>query len=527
MLKLWTKISYAGVKSEMGYETKRRIILLNRIATLLFLIVFTLRTVVISLGFQNLSMDSLGPYFSMLAIFLIPFLNVKGYYKASALIFSIITPVAFLFFGIISQNSIEVVNINHYYLPRLFILACIVIPLILIDTKNKIHLSIAITVNFMCIIFFDNAIKILGVPLNPSEVDFNNYSSISIVMLLPAILMVMAFLFLANLNKKYESQIIGLNINLKQRNRDLSKQKNIITSKNSELEQFNEEIISQRDLIAQKSDELENAKHKIELINKQLMDSISYAKDIQKAVLDKEELPGGYFHDSFIFYKPKSHVSGDFYLYKQLNINNKNCLIVTAVDCTGHGVPGGFLSMLGITLLNEILHNNTIENAASVLSKLREKIKITLNQTGKFTEQKDGMDMALCIFYPDTKEMEYAGARLPLCIINKSNEMQIIKADRQPIGVFLKEKDFTNHHIKLNEGEMVYIFSDGIQDQFGGPIGNKLKFRGLQELLKSISQKTCPDQKSHIASFINEWIHADKARVFEQIDDIVMIGMKV
>lgn len=527
MLKLWTALSLAGVKNEMGFETKRRVILLNRIAISLFLIVFTLRTTVIFVGYQDFSFQSLVPYLGIFSILSIIYFNKKGFYKKTAFIFSAISPVCFLFFSVVSQNTINVIHINHYYIPRLFILASVIIPLVLIDSRNTLQIIIAVLINIICILMFDTAVKYIGVPLNPNKLNFAGYESVSLIMILPSFLIVMAFLFLTNLNRKYEKQIIAKNKELEQVNEELLLQKDLITTKHNELELVNEEITCQRDLISEKSNELELANSKIEAINKKLIDSIYYAKDIQHAVMGKEELPENYFNDNFIYFKPQSQVSGDFYYYKEVLINNKHCLLVAAVDCTGHGVPGGFLSMLGITLLNEILQNKNITNAADILNLLRVKIKTALNQTGKLLEQKDGMDMALCIYCKENKELNYAGARMPLCIITKTGELKTIKGDRQPIGVFLKEKAFKNHHIKLNINDMVYIFSDGIQDQFGGSEGKKLKFVNLKNFLSDIAPLPCHEQKEQTKHFLNDWINNYSNTSKEQIDDIVLIGMRV
>lgn len=513
MRKLWNSLSYAGVAEGMRFEIKRRVILLNRIAISLFLIVFTLRTIVILLGFQQFSLQSLFPYVGMLGIFSIPLLNKKGYYRINSFIFSLVTPICFLFFSAISQHANSVININHYFLPRIFILASIVLPLILIDNKDKWLLFVAIFVNLSCIVFYDNAVDLIGIPFDPDLVSFNSYETISRVMLLPAIFMVLGFLFLTKLNRQYESQIIGLNSDLKHTN--------------NELEQFNEEITSQRDLIHLKNSQLEKASKKIEFINKQLTESIMYAENIQRAVLHEEQLPKGYFRESFIFFKPKQHVSGDFYFYKEFQINSMPCIIVSAVDCTGHGVPGGFLSMLGVTLINEVLQNESISNAADILNKLRSRIKSTLNQTGKFMEQRDGMDMALCVYFPESKELHFAGARNPLFIVQPDGELMEFKGDRQPIGIYAKEKEFTNHQINLKGGEMLYIFSDGYYDQFGGGEGKKFLLSTFRQMLIEISKEPAPKQKLYIADLLDNWMHIEGEKTYDQMDDMVIVGMRV
>lgn len=534
MRKLWRKISYIGVQDSMAFETKRRVILLNRIAITLFLAVTILRTTVIAMGFQAINIKAFIPFFGMLSILFVLYFNLKGYYRFNAVLFSIVTPLCILFFSVMSQAENEVVNINHYYIPRIFILASIVLPLVLIDSKNKWALYSAIVVNFACIISFDHVVSWVGVPFNADTIDFSNQESISKIMVLPALLMVLAVAFLTNLNRKYEKQIIGLNTNLELKNKELGQvneelisQKDVITEKNAELEQINEEVMTQRDMIVDKNVLLEAASFKVEEVNSQLMDSIFYAETIQRAVLKDEKIPEGWFDDSFIFFKPKSHVSGDFYFYQEFELNKEPCVVIAAVDCTGHGVPGGFLSVLGMTLIKEVLHNEPIKDAADVLNVLRDRVKIALNQTGSDGEHKDGMEMALCIYYPETKIMDYSGARMPLLSVDTSGEVKLLKGDRQPIAIYLKEKEFTNHRIHFKGGEMIYLFSDGIQDQFGGSEGKKLKYSQLQENLIRLSTMNCNDQKLAIDEFVNQWINPVGHMEQEQIDDMLLMGMRV
>lgn len=513
MRRFWRKLSLAGVREEMHFETKRRIILLNRIAIALFLTVFSLRTIVIALGFQELSMQSLMPYVGMFVILLIPYVNKLGYYRINSFVFSLIIPVCFLFFSAISQKFNEVININHYYVPRVFIMVTIVFPLIMIDYKDRFLMYIAILVNVLCILFFDTVVDWVGVPFDPQTVKLEGFGALSRIMVLPIVLMVAGFMFLTNLNRQYESQIIGLNDDLQH--------------KNNELEQYNEEVTSQRDLIHLKNKQLEEASTKVEKINQLLTDSITYAEKIQRAVLHEEQVPKGFFAESFIFFKPKSHVSGDFYFYKEFAVNGRSCLIVTAVDCTGHGVPGGFLSMLGITLITEVLENEIIKNAADILNHLRTRIKSTLNQTGKLSEQRDGMDMALCIYCPDTHELQFAGARNPLCIVDATGEMKILKGDRQPIGIHSKEKEFTNHQVSLSSGDMLYMFSDGLQDQFGGTAGKKFLLNNLKKLLIEISVLPAKEQKLEVDKRMKQWMNPENHKAYGQMDDIVLVGMRV
>lgn len=513
MGRLWNKLSYLGVNEDMGFETARKLILMNRISFVLFLLVISIRTFVIFIGFQEFTYETFFPFLAISTILIFPFLNKKGFYKISVFSFTALTPIFALYFGVSSQVANEVVNINHYYYPRMLQLGLLVLPLVLIENKNKFQLYFSLFVNIACILFFDRATYLFGVPFSPETVSYESHSMISRLMLTPVTIIVSAFFFLRYLNKKYEEQITGLNQDL--------------INKNKEMALFNEEVTTQRDTIISKNELLEKANFKIESINKDLTDSIVYAKRIQRAVFRKEFLPDGYFEDSFIYLKAKTHVSGDFYYYKKIQIGEKKGLVVTSVDCTGHGVPGGFLSMLGMVLLNDIILYETITNAADILNHLRRKVKETLKQKGMLEEQKDGMDMALCIYYPETKELDFAGARNPLYIVGENIVPTLLKGDRQPVGVYEKERNFTNHRIRLNGGEMLYLFSDGLQDQFGGEKGKKLKIKKLVEYLNQISVNSCSVQKQSLIDFMYRWTHPKKGSKYEQIDDIVIVGMRI
>jgi len=513
MGRFWNRISYWGVDEEMGFDTARRLILLNRLSFVLFLLVFSMRLVVVSTGLQKFSVETLFPFIAIPTILVFPYLNRKGYYKISAFTFCVLSPVLALYFSVSAQITNDVVNIGHYYYPRMLLMGLLVLPLVLIDTKNKYFLYISLAVTIACILLFDKATDWFGVPFDPEKVSLDSHQLITKMMLVPSALIIFAFFFMRYLNQKYEKKIIGLNDDL--------------MSKNKDLALYNEEVITQRDTIISKNEQLESANVQIETINKDLTDSILYAERIQRAVFRKEVLPEGFFKDSFIYLKPKSHVSGDFFYYKEITIDNKKGLVVTAVDCTGHGVPGGFLSMLGTVLLEEIIQYEPVKNAADILNLMRARIKSTLKQTGKMQEQKDGMDMALCIYYPETKMLDFSGARNPLCIVGENIIPTVLKGDRQPVGVYEIEDSFTNHRVQLQGGEMIYLFSDGLQDQFGGTDGKKLKLKNVLELMQSLSKKNCTEQKSQIISFLDNWTRTSNGTDYEQVDDIVLIGMRV
>jgi len=288
----------------------------------------------------------------------------------------------------------------------------------------------------------------------------------------------------------------------------LEAQRDEILQKNEELLQLNEEILAQRELIEKQRDIALQAQQEI-------TDSIRYAKRIQAAVMPQREMFVEMVPDYFIYFKPRDIVSGDFYWMKKLNKH----IVVAAADCTGHGVPGAFMSLLGIAFLNEIV-NESLTDAAKILDVLRIRIIEALHQTWKDDEAKDGMDIALSIINIETKELQYAGAYNPLYLF-RNGELTEKKADKMPIGIHIKEPvSFNNQTIQLQENDSIYMFSDGYIDQFGGENGSKYKSRQFKELLHSIQGKPMKEQKEIIDNTHNNWKGDQK-----QLDDILIIGM--
>jgi len=276
---------------------------------------------------------------------------------------------------------------------------------------------------------------------------------------------------------------------------------------------------NKEELLARISTQLTLIQSKKELMQKNQMvsDSIAYAEKIQQALLPTKEFIDCVLPDSFIFFKPRDIVSGDFYWIKKI----KNILYFAAADCTGHGIPGAFMSMLGISTLNDIIGTSRLDMPSEILNKLRKKIKLLLNQTGKEYEQKDGMDIALCMLDTESKCLYYAGAFNPLYLI-RNNEFIEYKANRQPIAIHEIETDFTNHEIQLKKDDIIYIFSDGFPDQTGGENNKKFKTKYFKEYLLSIHNQPIKKQKQLIEDKFVVWKGNN-----EQVDDIIIIGVKI
>jgi serine phosphatase RsbU (regulator of sigma subunit) len=265
------------------------------------------------------------------------------------------------------------------------------------------------------------------------------------------------------------------------------------------------------------NEELSYAYKQIEIKNKDITDSINYSKRIQDANLPPKELKYKLFPDAFVFFKPKDIVSGDFYWFAEKD----GCRLIAACDCTGHGVPGALMSMIGNNILNQIVSEKGITSAGKILEILHQEIRKALKQNEN-PENKDGMDIALIVF-KNFNEIEFAGAQRPLWII-KNNAIEEIKGNKFPIGGIQTEVErrFDTHRLLLSEKDCIYIFSDGIADQFGGELGKKFMTKNLRTLLLNIHDEPMAIQEKIIEQTFEKW----KGNR-EQVDDILVIGIKI
>ncbi len=256
----------------------------------------------------------------------------------------------------------------------------------------------------------------------------------------------------------------------------------------------------------------------IEEKQKEILDSITYARRIQNALLTSEKYIRNHCKEVFILYKPKDIVSGDFYWGLQHN----NCFYRATADCTGHGVPGAFMSMLDINFLNEVILEQNTADPAKVLDLMREEIIRKLNPEDSTEESKDGMDCVLSVFDFSKNELSFAAANNPLWLI-RNNQITEYTPDKMPVGKHGdKMKNFTKQTVQLQKGDMVYTFTDGYADQFGGQAGKKFKHRQLQEKIIGISSLALNEQKEIRDKTFSEW----KGEL-EQIDDVLVIGIRV
>jgi tetratricopeptide (TPR) repeat protein len=308
----------------------------------------------------------------------------------------------------------------------------------------------------------------------------------------------------------------SLRITRKQKN-IIQDQKQMVDEKNFMLNQQNEEISTQRDEITAQRDLVTLQKEEIEFIHNEVSQSINYATRLQSAILPGFEIIKDFVSDHFVLYKPKDKVSGDFYWWSVV----EDHLIIAVADCTGHGVPGAFMSMLGTSFLREIVVKEYMTNPGIILKRLRKEIIHTLKQKGTAGEQKDGMDMALIAINKDNLESLFAGANNPLYLL-RNGELIEIKGDKMPISIHLRMEPFKNNNIKLEKGDCLYLFTDGFADQFGGPKNRKFMYKQFKDILLLNCNKPMSEQKEIIESAFDNWRGEG-----EQIDDVTVVGIKI
>ena len=298
--------------------------------------------------------------------------------------------------------------------------------------------------------------------------------------------------------------MVGLVIVLVRRNVEHKKTNKILKAQKEEIEEQKGEIEHQnRDLAAQK---------------KEITDSIEYAKRIQFALLPNSETIKKYFKDGFIFYKPRNVVSGDYYWMADY----EDYFALVAADCTGHGVPGAFMSLLGISALNEIVDRDGERNSGEIMNRLRQRVKTLLNQNARDPKSpQDGMDAALIVVDKRTGVLDFAGAYLSLLCLRGKEEITL-KGTSNPKGVYVKEVPFVSQTLQLEKEDKIYLTSDGYWSQFGGPNNKKLNMKGYKEVITKNSGLPMEEQKEALEKYIAEWRGSVK-----QTDDMLVIGLEV
>lgn len=334
--------------------------------------------------------------------------------------------------------------------------------------------------------------------------------------------------------KREKAELVQRNLEIQQKNNEELEGKvrartAALTETNEELQQVNEELSTTVEKVQEQHEEIKTQKENVEQKStalesayKSIQDSLAYAKRIQDAKLPKQASIQKHLPNSFIFFQPRDIVSGDFYWFAE--IDGKQ--LIAVADCTGHGVPGAFMSMIGSELLNEIVMQRNEREPARILRLLHDGIRHTLNQ--RETANTDGIDLAICYIDQAAKQLTYAGAKNPLIYI-QDKQLHKIKGDKISVGGVLRRqnKEFSAHTIDISSPTTIYLFSDGIQDQFGGEKGKKFMSRKLYDLLLSMHESSPEVQETILVTALHNWMHYIRQKPERQIDDMLLVGIQL
>jgi serine phosphatase RsbU (regulator of sigma subunit) len=257
--------------------------------------------------------------------------------------------------------------------------------------------------------------------------------------------------------------------------------------------------------------------------NKELLESINYAKRLQEAIMPSATEISEMIGEHFILNRPKDIVGGDFYFVEPIRTHDgRNLTAIAVADCTGHGVPGALMTMSGYGILKNSVSDKNVNSPSEALDFLNSGISKIFRQDSKSEKIRDGMDISFCALDSKTRMLEFAGANNKGLVIKKDKTVVELVADKQPVGYNETAKPFNTTKIQLEEGDVIYLFSDGFKDQFGGQKGKKLGFKKLLKMLKNISHENCDQQKKLLELFFEAW----KGEL-EQVDDVLIFGIKI
>jgi|GEM_PF-6614423 len=501
------RFSRLGIKEDMSDLERKQVILSNQLSLLTIFLTFFY-----GLSQQYLFDSVIKAYLSYISIplfFLVPVFNHFKSTKISRVFFSSYMPLPIFSASIIpkilhkdgSISFIEFVDI------RFFLLGFMVIPLLLFDFRSeKKYLFPSLGLYLLLLILYDLTHNFLGIGIDTFVIDKDNYLVLQLSPIICAVLLIGSFLFLKDINNRFEAKVRAVNFNL------VKKQEEILTQ-NEELRQQQEEIMAQREFIQEKNKELT-------LKTIQVDKSINSAVTIQKSILPSTNRLREHLKNYFIIYRPKDVVSGDFYWIKEIG----DTTLLATVDCTGHGVPGAFMSLIGKNLLDLIIetHKGKID-PAFVLQRLHHDLREALHASN---EKVYGMDLSFVKIVKGSNynsKITFAGAKSSMYFVDDNKkELVEVKGDRRSIGgIYQEDFLFNNQEYTLSENSIFYLTSDGYQDQ-NNPERQRLGKKHLKNILLKASLKPIEEQKCFLEGILETHMQDT-----EQRDDIMLIGIQV
>ncbi len=461
--RLLQSLTTLGITPEMSPALQRKIIITNYLILILFAAVSGMAFIFLSQQlYLNVFIINIG-HVALLGIFA---LNYYGKIDLSRILVCILPPIFLTFISVYTKIVGATNNLVFVFGPRTMLLFFSLFPLILLNLEKRKYLFFAMIPGLICVFLFEELHAVFGIKVYDLPIG-ENTQIFKFIYLIVYLVINSLIYSTQNLNQIYERKTQFL---------------------------LNETSLQ----------------------NQHIKDSIKYAQRIQMAIIGAKEIIVKSFEDAFVFFSPKDIVSGDFYWYGE----EDNKKIVIAADCTGHGVPGALMTVMGNDFINEIVHFHKITSPADILQALDKKVIQALQKENNHEKRDDGMDIAILTF--EDNRLTFAAAKNPLYWV-RNNEMNQIKGDVFPIGSakYKTEKVFTQHHIEAQKGDVFYLFSDGFQDQFGGENDKKYMTKRFREYLLSISQQKMSIQENLLKEELDKWKNHQP-----QTDDILIIGIK-
>ncbi len=527
-MNIWRKISNFGIDTKMSNLQQRQVVLTNQISVILGFIVFVI--MLLLLIKLQVYANAIIMFFAIIILFSTPFINRMGFTNISKLIVSIVIPlfvtVASTYGKIVSEEARDIV---FYLAPRIFIIASLVVPLVLIDYRNKTYFFSALAIYFITLVVYSKIQTLAGVGIEHANINPKMYFLATSISIFAFLVLVVSFIFLQKQNIKYELDLQQQNITLKEQKLKIANAFEELQASEEELRQNTEELHTLNEnlreinvLILEKNTSLEHKNNEIEEQAQLIKSSINYAKNIQNAILPNWDAISTVF-ENFIIYKPKDIVSGDFIWYFYNKTENSNYLSV--VDCTGHGIPGAFLSIVSSRLLHKIIVEYNILNPNDILTTLHIELCKALKQSE--SKNNDGLDISFCKINKtlDGVKIEFSGAKLPVYYYKKTEkEIVRIKGNAKHIGGIKTSKSKENFTVKafsLQKADMLYLATDGFIDQ-NNVERKRFGTNHFLRTLTEIAEEPLKEQKDILENKLTNW-----QKDCLQRDDITLIGLKI
>jgi len=487
----WRYISRLGTDEKDNSPETRSYVLSNKLSFIMG-VAMAILGIVLFIRLQILEHPVTIGYLRVWYTFLICFLNlILAGYKLNRISRTSLIFVPVFIFLVLPILSGLVQEEGYFYSAFVLIAASIIPQLVLNPEKEKTLFRVSMVYYFLLVFLIDILALLISKDAFPLEdLVWDNLFIIKLAHVMIFVFISVCIYNLRRLNFKFEERLNAKN--------------QVLNEQNKTLESNTRKILQQKETIEQHSTAIS--------------DSINYAAMIQQAVLQPPDFMNEWGLESFILYKPKAVVSGDFYW----GTKRDNSLLIVAADSTGHGVPGAFMSMLGLAFLDDIDFDKKPLTASGILDTLRELVINKLKQRRGSHELKDGMDISICIINREAGSLEFAGANNPLYIIRDGTLIKI-PADKMPIGIYsASPRPFNNNVFELKKNDLLYMFSDGYADQFGGSNGKKLMYNHFQDLLLQYHKKSMEEQKVLLNDYFENW-----RGEHVQVDDVLVMGIKI